>query len=113
MYIKCVNERGEKEINLDTILYFEAMRDDCFCFTMQNKYKVKGLKLYDMEQYKNEGFVRIHKSYIVNVFKIITLTPQINSRIKIRMKNMDVLHINRSYIKSFKTYLRKGDYKDE
>lgn len=113
MYLKCVNDRGEKDINLENVLYFEAMRDDCFCFTIDNKYKVKGLKLYDIEKYSKEGFVRVHKSYVVNVFKIITLTPQLNSRIKIRVKNQDVLYINRSYIKPFKAYLKKGDYKNE
>lgn len=110
MKITCVNDRGTKQIDLKDILYFEAFKDDCFCFTMDEKLKVKGKKLYDME-YKEYGFVRIHKSFIVNVFKIITLTPQVNSKIKIRVKNRDVLYINRTYIKSFKLYLKKGDYK--
>ncbi len=112
MDLKCVNSRGEYNINLEDILYFEAIGDHCFCFTMNNKYKVKGYKLKELEFLK-EGFVRIHKSYIVNVFKIITLTPQINSRIKLRVKNQDVIYINRSYIKSFKAYLKKGEYINE
>lgn len=111
MILKCVNSRGTKDINLEEILYFEAFRDDCFCFTVDHKYKVKNFKLYDAEVLGEFGFIRIHKSYVVNIFKIVTLTPQINSRIKLRVKNYDVIHVNRSYIKPFKQYLKKGDYK--
>lgn len=111
MKLTCVNDRGEKSIDLEDVLYFEAFKDDCFCFTMDNKYRVRKLKLYDLEKYPEFGFIRTHKSFIVNVFKIITLTPQLNSKIKIRMKNREVLYINRTYIKPFKAYLKKGDYK--
>ena len=111
MILKCVNDRGEKDISLEEVLYFEAFRDDCFCFTLDHKYKVKNFKLYDAEQFYESGFIRIHKSFVVNIYKIITLTPQVNSKIKIRVKNKDVLYINRSYIKPFKSYLKKGDYK--
>ena len=45
MKLTCVNDRGEKSIDMEDILYFEAFRDDCFCFTMDKKYKVRKLKL--------------------------------------------------------------------
>lgn len=97
------------ETELKDVIFFEAFGDDCFFNTIDGKYKV-GLKLKDTEQYSEFGFIRVNKSYVVNVFKIISLTPQVNSKIKIRMKNQDVLYINRSYIKAFKAYLKKGEY---
>jgi DNA-binding LytR/AlgR family response regulator len=100
------------DIELEDILYFEAFGDDLFCFTMMGRYQVR-LKLYDTEEYSQYGFIRVNKSMVVNVFKIIALTPQVNSRIKLRMKNQHVLYINRSYIKNFKEYLKKGEYKND
>lgn len=99
-------------IRLEDVLYFEAFGDDCFCVTMLERYKVR-LKLYETSEYKNKGFVRIGKSYTVNVFKIISLTPQINSKFKLRMKNQEVLYVNRAYLKEFKMYLKKGEYKND
>ena len=111
-YMKLVvsNERGSTSILLEDILFFEAFGDDCFCVTQDNRYKVK-MKLYDAMEFSEDGFVRINKSFVINVFKVITLTPQINSKLKIRMKNKEVLYVNRSYIKSFKEYLKKGEYR--
>lgn len=110
MELVVISERGTVTVLLEDILFFEAFGDDCYCITQDNKYKIK-MKLYDTEQYKADGFIRINKSYVVNVFKIITLTPQLNSKFKLRMKNQEVLFVNRSYLKLFKEYLKKGEYK--
>jgi DNA-binding LytR/AlgR family response regulator len=112
MELVVTNERGTSTVLLEDVLFFEAFGDDCFCVTKENKYKVR-LKLYDTEDFAPQGFVRIHKSYVINVFKIITLTPQVNSKLKIRMKNQEVLFCNRSYMKHFKQYLKKGEYNNE
>lgn len=104
------NERGSTSVQLEDVLFFEAFGDDCFCVTKDNKYKVR-MKLYEVDELKKDGFVRINKSYAINVFKIITLTPQLNSRLKVRMKNKEILYVNRSYVKKFKEYLKKGEYK--
>lgn len=110
MELVVTSERGSVKIQLEDVIFFEAFGDDCFCITKDNKYKVR-MKLYDTEQYGNKGFVRVNKSYVVNVFKIISLTPQINSKFKIRMKNQEVLFVNRSYLKHFKMYLKRGEYR--
>ena len=110
MDLVVTNERGTSTVQLEDVVFFEAFGDDCFCVMGDKKYKIK-MKLYDTESFAPSGFVRINKSYVVNVFKIITLTPQVNSKFKIRMKNQEVLFVNRSYLKHFKLYLKKGEYK--
>jgi len=110
MELVVTNERGTVTVQLEDIIFFEAFGDDCDCITPHNKYRVK-MKLYDTEDFAPHGFVRIHKSYVINVFKIVTLTPQVNSKLKIRMKNQEVLFVNRSYLNHFKGYLKKGEYK--
>ena len=98
------------EVGLEDVLFFEAFGDDCYYVTMDGKYKID-MKLYEAENYNKMGFVRVNKSYVINVFKIISLTPQVNSKFKLRMKNQTVLYVNRSYLKTFKAYLKKGEYK--
>lgn len=110
MELVVTNDRGSKTILLEDVIFFEAFGDDCFCVTNDNKYKVR-MKLYDTEDFAPNGFVRINKSFVVNVFKVITLTPQINSKLKIRMKNQEVLFVNRSFMKHFKGYLKRGEYR--
>lgn len=112
MRIRCVDERSSINIDLKDVIYFEAMGDDLFCITEKGKFKSK-LKLYETEDFGKYGFIRISKSFVVNVFHIITLTPMVNSKLKVRMKNKDVLYINRTYIKTFKQFLKKGEFKHD
>ena len=112
MNLVCANDRGSKTIDISDVLYFESLGDDCFCVTPENRYKTK-VKLYETEEFGQFGLVRINKSYVVNVFKVITITPQLNSKIKLRMKNNDIVYVNRTYLKAFKHYLMKGDYNND
>lgn len=53
------------------------------------------------------GFVRVSKSYIVNIYKIIKLKPEVNMKICATFENGEKIYINRSYKKSFNDYLIK------
>jgi len=111
MNIVGYTDKNAFDIELEDVLFFEAFGDDVYGKTMSNQFLVK-FKLYDTVEFERYGFIRINKSIVVNIYKIITLTPQVNSRIKIRLKNQEVFYINRSYLKSFKAYLQKGEYKN-
>ena len=90
------------------LLDFESYGNDVFCVTKNDQYKIQ-MKLYKVqEDFLNNGFIRINKSYIINVSKIISVSPQINSQLKLTMVNKQEVYVNRTYLKAFKKFVLKG-----
>lgn len=87
------------------IYYFEMVDRRCFVYLKDSVWKVE-LTLKDLiEKFYDNGFVRISKSMIVNVYKIDKLKPSLNMRVNIVMDNGEVLILNRGYKKEFYSYL--------
>lgn len=85
----------EKTIMTSDIIYFESMGHDVFIQTINNKYKIKrehgdekSIKTIS-EQLKTKGFIRVHRSYLVN-FRYIYLI----NRDDITLKNSEKIRIN-------------------
>ena len=57
-------------IPVDDILYFEASDDFVFIHTKDKRYTKSRTMKYFQSQLDEKQFVRIHRSYIVNVFRI-------------------------------------------
>ena len=49
-----------------------------------------------------KNFVRVSKSFLVNIAHIEYIRPMLNSKLKLIMTNKDVVEVNRTYVKSFK-----------
>lgn len=102
----CLEESFEL-LNIKDIFFFRADGDYTFCQTAKESLKVK-IKLYEAEKnYKENGFIRINKSAVVNVLKISEIVPWFGGRILLRFDSLkDTLEVSRSYTKNFKFYLR-------
>ncbi|QVK21396.1 LytTR family transcriptional regulator [Mycoplasmatota bacterium] len=108
MIIVGKNHRESCEVDVDNIIYFESNNNDVFMFGSFGKLKIN-LKLYELEEKLIDSkFVQISKSHIINITKIIGVSQQWNSRIKLKVVNDITLYVNRTYLKQFKKYIRKG-----
>ncbi|MEN8905786.1 MAG: LytTR family DNA-binding domain-containing protein [Clostridiales bacterium] len=92
-------------INLDKITYFESQGNNVFFRINSNKYLVK-YKLYELEsQFENKGFIRISKSYIVNIKNIKNIVPWFNSKILLKLMDNSEIEVSKKYLQKFKTYI--------
>ncbi|WP_461614013.1 LytTR family DNA-binding domain-containing protein [Clostridium sp. Marseille-QA1073] len=57
------------------------------------------------ENFKDSDFIRINKSVIINMSKIKTLRPLLNSKIEVTFLSNEKQIVTRSYIKAFKKML--------
>ena len=101
------SERGEyKVISYEDIHYFEALGKEVFCSNGREKFKIKE-KLFILEEIlKDFGFVRVSKSFVVNIKSIDRIVPWFNSTLilKMNLAQPDIT-VTRSYVNQFKNYL--------
>ncbi|WP_099187477.1 LytTR family DNA-binding domain-containing protein [Tepidibacter mesophilus] len=101
---KC--EVGYEVINYNQISYFEGSGNDVFCVVGDKQYKVKE-KLYELEEkLRDHGFIRISKSFIVNIIKIDQIQPWFNGKLLLKMKDTSLtIYVTRKYLREFKIFL--------
>ena len=106
IYINVENSFGVKRINVRVIEYIEALDNDVFVIFGKERYYVLE-KLYVLESLlESKNFVRVSKSFLVNIGKIDYIKPLINSKLKLVMCNGDAIEVNRTYIKTFKERMK-------
>jgi len=95
-------------LNPKNILFIEAVDRKTFCYTTDNVYEVE-LKLYELEEkYRVMDFMRISKSFIINIQKIASLKPDFGGKILATMENGEKLYISRQYALALKEKLGIG-----
>ena len=84
-------------IQLDDILYFEAVGDLVFAYTGDQVYEIK-MSLYQVEDIvQQNGILRASKSFLVNVRKIEKVRSVLNGRFMAVMENGEEVLITRHY----------------
>lgn len=92
----------------EDILYMEAMERKTFCYTAERVYELEE-KLYELEKkYVHLDFMRISKSYIINLQRIQALKPDFGGKILATMDNGEKLYISRQYAPILKEKLGMG-----
>ena len=96
------NRDSRLQIPLSEILYFEADSEQVFAYTLEEIYNVK-LRLYQVEeQARSAGIIRVSKSHLINVRKIESVRPALNSRMYVKMSNGEEVLVSRKYVRSLK-----------
>lgn len=99
------NERIYK-IDISHIVYIEGFSKEAYAHTLKEQYEIKE-KLYELEEtLLNYDFVRVSKSLIINCRMIESLEPLMNMKYRIYLKNGEFVELSRSYVQSFKNYLK-------
>ncbi|SMC90878.1 LytR/AlgR family response regulator transcription factor [Moheibacter sediminis] len=87
---------------VDEILYFSANSPYINIYHPAKKYLYNGT-LKSLEGQLNEGqFVRIHKSCIVNIYKISSIQSRQNGDYDIALLDKTIVRLSRNYTKNFK-----------
>ena len=96
------------QIPLAEILYFEAVGEQVFAYTTDNLYSIKN-RLYELEAlYSDRKFIRCSKSMVVNIMKIESFRPAMESRFYAKMTNGEDIIISRMYARNRKKKLMEG-----
>jgi len=99
------SEDGIVKISPKDIFYFESVDSKVFAYCEKTVYEIKQ-KLYELEEtYANSDFLRISKSTIVNVSKIVRIAPYFNSRLQAILGNGETTIISRQYVPDLKKKL--------
>ena len=102
----------ERMILPGEILYLEMVDRKCFLYLKDSEWQTDATLQGFLDRFGNQGFVRISKSMVVNIFHIRELKAEANMRVNAILKNGEVLTVTRSYRNAFYKYLRttkKGD----
>ena len=84
-------------LDIDKILYIEAVDRKTFVYTNSENYESE-LKLYELEkELVVRDFLRISKQSIVNLRKIKSLKTDINRKIRITLQNGEKIVVSRMY----------------
>lgn len=92
-------------INSSDVLYFESVDNRTYLYTKDDVMEVKQ-RLYELEIIlSDKDFIRISKSQIVNINKILSLKPELNRTILATMCNGEHLCISRKYVQAIRNML--------
>jgi len=94
-------------IRISDIYYFEYVDKRTFAYLKKEVYQVQESLAKLEVELAQEGFVRINKSNLVNIYHIHSIKPEVNMRVKAIMENKECLIINRSYKSRFQQYLKE------
>lgn len=96
------DERDYVRIALDDILFIEAYGSQIQVHTEKQTYLARE-NLHTLEgQLYDKGFLRIHKSYIVQKKAIERIRSSIHMKFQLVLRNGSVLKVSRSYYYYFK-----------
>lgn len=99
---------GMKQIRIDEILYFEAVGELVFAYTLEEMYEIK-MRLYQIEEsLKIDKIKRVSKSVLANLRKIESVRPALNGRLYAKMSGGEEILISRQYAKEVTAEILAG-----
>ncbi|MGN0973846.1 MAG: LytR/AlgR family response regulator transcription factor [Bacilli bacterium] len=95
-----------KVINLDTIIYMESLNKKIILHNIFGELEEVNYVFKDMyEKVKEYGFIRCHKSYIVNVKYVHSF-----NKLECKLQKDITIPIGRKYSKDFKTVILNSEF---
>ncbi|HWV71723.1 MAG TPA: LytTR family DNA-binding domain-containing protein [Pseudosphingobacterium sp.] len=95
------NGRRLQSIAIHDITYFKAERDYTWIYTLDNHSYLSSFGIGSIERKLDNRFIRIHRSYIVNVEHIMTLYKDI-SKLFVTLPNDVEINVGRNYLSAIK-----------
>lgn len=101
-----INEDRYAVIAHEQIFYFEARGNYTFCVTSGGEYRVRE-KLYELEGgLPQDKFIRVSKSFIVNIENVSEILPWFGRRLILRFAGSKLeVEVSKNYVKTFKEFL--------
>lgn len=96
---------GWIQLNTSEMMYVESFGDEIYMHTTEDSQRIKQ-PLYQLEEMlKPYAFVRIGKSFIVNVNHIRYIRTGFNAKLDLELMDGTHLEVSRSFVKMFKNAL--------
>lgn len=88
------------------VCFFEGRGNNTFCITKEGEYRVRE-KLYELEaKLPNSSFVRVGRSFIVNIKNVSQIVPWFGRRLVLRFTDCrKEVEVSKNYTRSFKEFL--------
>lgn len=107
-YLVGKNDERLYKVKHEDILYIETVDKKSFLYTKEEVYALSE-KLYQLEEkLQFADFIRISKSMILNIDKILSIYPTISGRFEARLENEEKVSISRSYTSKLKVKIGLG-----
>jgi two-component system response regulator LytT len=87
------------------ILYLEASEGKCHIITNNQAYKVADALVVLEKKLNKAKFIRVHRSFIVNLDHIVEIEPWFNSTYNLQMMDGSKVPVSRTYVKELKQLL--------
>ncbi len=102
------NSDSEREVIFTSsdVYYFEMVDRKCFAYLEKSIFVVELSLQNIIERFSSDGFIRISKSMIVNVFKIKYIKSDINMKVNAVLENNEIVIVNRTYKREFYKQIR-------
>lgn len=103
--LSAYSETGITLLDPKEVYYFEAVDNKVFAYCEKQVYEVRK-KLYELEDaFAGTDFLRISKSTIVDLSKVMHLSAAFNGRLEAKLKNGEKIIISRQYVPALKKKL--------
>jgi hypothetical protein len=99
-------KHGYALVQVEKVVYFAAVGNSVYCQTAGERFEVRQ-RLYEIERnFTSRYFIRINKSYVVNIRWIREIIPWFGGRLLLRFKEIqEEVEVSRNYVKAFKQSL--------
>lgn len=103
--LNAYSDAGITIIDPKEVYYFEAVDNKVFAYCEKQVFEIRK-KLYELEnELANTDFLRISKSTIVDLSKVLHLSAAFNGRLEAKLKNGEKIIISRQYVPNLKKKL--------
>ncbi|HEN0223500.1 response regulator transcription factor LtdR [Streptococcus agalactiae] len=92
-------------VSADDILFIEAMQGKLIIQTPDKNYEIDGSLQQWQDKLPSSQFVRVHRSYIVNINAIKTIEPWFNQTLQLHLCNKITVPVSRANVKPLKQML--------
>lgn len=89
-------------LSFDEILYLESSEGKCTIKTIEQSLKVGEALIVLEKKMDASQFLRVHRSYIVNLNHIVEIEPWFNSTFNLVMRDGSKVPVSRTYVKELK-----------
>ncbi|AGK53722.1 LytR/AlgR family response regulator transcription factor [Bacillus sp. 1NLA3E] len=87
------------------IVYLESCEGKCTIKTMDHEFKVNETLVVLEKKLTMDQFLRVHRSFVVNMDHIAEIEPWFNSTYNLHMKDGSKVPVSRTYVKELKQYI--------
>ena len=104
--VEGIKDDRQYQLPVVDIFYIESVDERTFIYLEQDCYESRK-KLYEFEEIlASRRFARISKAVIINLMKIVSISPALNGRFLCKLTNSEEVIITRKYVPEIKEKLK-------